>query len=339
MTEPLDIVAIGEPLVELTADQPGPLFEVTSFRRGWGGDTSNLLVAASRLGASCGYVTRVGNDGFGTSFVRLWEAEHINTSRVTVDQAGFTGLYLVTLATDGQREFTYYRSGSAASLLHPEDLDLDYLGRARVLHFSGITQAISASARATVEKAMAMGRAQGAKISYDANVRPQLGPRADLLKTFEETLPDVGVLLLSDQDAQFLYPEELPTEVPQRLARAGPELVLLLRGSQGCTLTTEGTTLSLPAWEVEAIDTTGAGDAFAGAFLVEWIRGQPAEESARFANAVAALAIRNQGAVAPLPRRDQVEQFMADSLDRPVSPAGCIPAIERPWPPDQPPPG
>jgi 2-dehydro-3-deoxygluconokinase len=323
MTEPLDIVAIGEPLAELTADQPGPLSEVTSFLRGWGGDTSNLLVAAARLGASCGYVTRVGNDGFGTSFLRLWEAEHINTSRVTVDQAGFTGLYFVTLATDGQREFTYYRSGSAASLLHPEDLDLDYLARAQVLHFSGITQAISASARATVEKAMAMGRAQGAKISYDANVRPQLGPLADLLKTFEETLPDVDVLFLSEQDARFLYPEELPTEVPQRLARAGPEMVLLLRGSQGCTLTTEeGTTVSLPAWEVEAIDTTGAGDAFAGAFLVEGIRGRPPEESARFANAVAALAIRIRGAVAPLPRRDQVEQFMADSLDHPVSPAG-----------------
>lgn len=307
-----DILAMGEPLAEFAAEEPGELGEVRSFQMGWGGDTSNLLIAAARLGARCGYISRVGQDGFGESFLSLWSKEGIDTSAVTVDPEGFTGIYFVTMDSQGEREFTYYRRESAASRLRPEDVEAGYLGRGRIFHVSGITQAISASARRATDHALALADRAGMIVSYDANIRPALRPVPDLLEVFERSLPFVDVLFLSEQDAQLLYPDLDVDAILSTTLTRGPEVVALTQGDKGCLVATEeGPVHDVPAHAIEPVDTTGAGDAWAGAFLVEWSNGASPEEAARFANVVGALASCGLGAVPALPRRRDVERYLS----------------------------
>ena len=113
-----DIVALGEPLVEMNQTHKGQL----QYLQGFGGDTSNAVIAAARQGARCAYLTRVGNDAFGAQFLDLWASEGVDTSGVQRDDDAHTGLYFVQHGPDGHA-FSYLRRGSAASLMTPALLD------------------------------------------------------------------------------------------------------------------------------------------------------------------------------------------------------------------------
>jgi 2-dehydro-3-deoxygluconokinase len=309
-----EIIALGEPMVEFAAEEPGRLSDVTTFRRGWGGDTSNCVVAAARLGASCGYITRLGTDEFGRAFIRLWNREGIDVSRVIPDSDGYTGLYFITFDAAGRQEFSYYRTGSAASRLRPDDLDPHYLRGARIFHTSGISQAISNSARMTVDAAIELVRGRGVTISYDLNIRPRLRPLALLRQIIEATVPLVDIVFMSRDDARYLYGEAKDEDAIGRVLRQGPQMVVLKRGQDGCLIrTAEGARVSVDGWPVSVVDATGAGDAFDGAFLVEWLRGLPLEEVGHFANTVGALTAAGLGAVSPLPTRAEVDAFISEA--------------------------
>ena len=109
-----EIIALGEPLVEFAATEPGPLSEVASFKAGCGGDTSNFAVAVSRLGGSAGYISRIGTDPLAAILVDCWASEGVDTSWVARDDDALTGLYF-TSREDHRHHFTYYRRDSAAS--------------------------------------------------------------------------------------------------------------------------------------------------------------------------------------------------------------------------------
>jgi 2-dehydro-3-deoxygluconokinase len=309
----LDIVAFGEPLVEFTAEDRGPLGTIRLFRRGWGGDTSNAAVAAARLGVSVGYVTRLGSDEFGRSFLALWREEGVETSRVVIESEAFTGVYFVAFEEDGAHDFTYYRQGSAASQLRAGDLDPDYLAGAKILHTSGITLAISDSSRAAAQEALAAARARNVVISYDANIRPKLAPPATLRETFESTVTLADIVFVSDEDVRHLYGEVPLDRAVGGIVSRGPQLVVVKAGDQGCLVAyADGRRDTVPAFPVRPVDTTGAGDAFDAGFLVRWLEGGPPTDAAEFANAVAALTTSGLGAVAPLPTRSRVHRFLEE---------------------------
>ncbi len=299
-------------MVEFAAEERGRLGEATAFRRGFGGDTSNFIVAAARLGASAGYVTRVGGDEFGRSFLELWLREGVDASRVVVEPEGFTAVYFISLKEGGGHDFTYYRAGSAASRLCPEDVDPAYLAGAMLFHTSGISQAISESSRAAVGAAIDRARAGGALVSYDANIRPKLWPLSVARAAVESVVPRADVVFISTEDAAHLYGDEPVEEVALRFACAGPRLVVVKMGAGGCAVVSaEGAAVTIPAWKVDVLDATGAGDAFAAAFLVEWLRGATPKRAALFANAVGAITATGLGAVAPIPTRQRAEAFLA----------------------------
>ena len=127
-----DLIAIGEPLVEMAAESAGRLGDVDRFRCGWGGDTANFVLAAARLGGACGYVTRVGQDAFGRAFVAMLETHGVDARHVISDEEHHTGLYFVTYSEERKHRFDYVRRGSAASHLAGTDIDPDYVAeRAR----------------------------------------------------------------------------------------------------------------------------------------------------------------------------------------------------------------
>ncbi|MEM3571943.1 MAG: sugar kinase, partial [Candidatus Bathyarchaeia archaeon] len=170
----LDAVSLGEPLLEFNARGIGSLRNIKTFDKGWGGDTSNFIVAFSRLGGCAGYITRVGDDEFGHCFLELWKKEGVDTSHVIIEKGGFTGIYFISRKNGGEHDFTYYRKDSAASHFSIKDLDIDYIKDAKIFHASGISQAISSSCNEAVLYAMKKAKESNVIVSYDPNIRLKL---------------------------------------------------------------------------------------------------------------------------------------------------------------------
>src|SRR6266849_6834272 len=173
-TPKLDVVTLGESMVLLLAEQPGPMREATTFRRFIAGAESNLAIGLSRLGHAAGWFSRVGDDEFGRAIVFRIRGEGVDTSHVVSDASAPTGLVIRERREVGPIEQVYYRRGSAASRLSPADLDAAYLGRAKYLHLTGITPALSESCRQTVFAAADMARAAGVRVVLDPNYRSKL---------------------------------------------------------------------------------------------------------------------------------------------------------------------
>jgi 2-dehydro-3-deoxygluconokinase len=304
-----DVVSVGEPLLEFNATEAGPLREVRNYEVGWGGDTSNFAVAVSRLGGSVGYVCRLGADDFGQIFLDLWQAEGVDTTHVILEEGASTGIYFIS-RRGVTHSFTYYRKDSAASHLSPEDVPEEYIAGAKVFHTSGITQAISNSACDTVFHAIEVARDAGVLVSYDPNVRLKLWGLQRARAIILETISLVDFVLPSLDDARVITGLNDPEAIASQLLERGPQAVALKLGGEGVLLATSEGLQRFEPFEVDVVDTTGAGDAFDGAFVVAYLQGRPLPECARFANAAAALTTTSWGAVTPIPRKEEVEALL-----------------------------
>jgi len=302
----IDIVALGEPMIEFNEEPDG------RYRQGFGGDTSNAAIAAARLGARVRYVTLVGNDHFGDLLMELWRVEGVDTAFVGRHAEAATGVYVVNHTSAGHA-FTYLRKGSAASLMTPADVPSTSLAGARFLHVSAISEAISATARETVAHAIAAAKRAGTKVSYDTNLRLGLWSLEAARETTAATAATATILKTSIEDARQLIGLQAADAVADHYLAAGPELVVVTLGAEGVLAASAGQRRRFQAMTVNAVDATGAGDAFAGALLAELSSGSDPFTAARFANAAAALATTGFGAVAPLPLRGDVEALLASA--------------------------
>ena len=310
-----EIIALGEPMLEFNAVDEGSLAEVEQFSVGWGGDTSNFAIAAARLGGKVGYLTRLGDDEFGESFLRLWQREGIDTRHVARDSDVPTGIYFIS-RKGSQHYFTYYRKNSAAARMNPDFLALDYICGAKVLHVSGISQAISTSACDTVLAAMAAARNAGVRVCYDPNLRLKLWPLARAKAVIHHSISLSDLVLPSYEDAQALTGLTEPEEIAACYLKMGPGVVVLKLGGQGALLAVKSESggnpkiESFPAYAVDSVDMAGAGDTFDGAFVVAWLEGKPLADCVAFANAAGALTTTALGAVRPIPLRKHVEALL-----------------------------
>ena len=295
----------------MAAESAGRLGEVDRFRGGWGGGTANFLLAAARLGGSCGYVTRVGQDDFGHAFVAMLEEKGVDASRVKLDDDHHTGLYFVTYSDERKHRFSYVRKGAAASHLTGADIDRDYVSAARVMHTSGISQAISRSCADAIRMAMETARDVGTTISYDANVRPALGSSEILRHNFEAAVALADIVFVSEEDVAYLYGETPLETILDRILDERPTFAVAKLGAKGCLVQSDsGERRHVPAWTVDAVDATGAGDAFAAGFVLSLLRNAEPVEAGRYANAVGALTSTGVGAIAPQPSHAEVTALM-----------------------------
>lgn len=302
----IDILAFGEPLAELAeVEREG----ARVFLPGVGGDASNAAVAAARQGASTAFFTALGDDAFGRDILAMWDREGVDRSGVILREGSETGVYFITYGPDGH-VFTYRRAGSAASLVSPAELPLDLIVRARVLHVSGISQAISPSCRDAVLAAIRHARASGVAVSYDTNLRLRLWPLNEARAAIHEAVALADIALPGLDDARLLTGEATPDAVADFYLRLGPRIVALTLGREGALVATEVERRLIPTRPVEAVDATGAGDAFDGAFLAEWTRHGDPFRAGAYANAAAALSTLKHGAIPAIPTRAEVEAFM-----------------------------
>lgn len=299
------ILAFGEAMVEFnqaSKDRP-------EYLQGFGGDTSNFCVAAARQRVSAGFVSALGDDHFGRLLLGMWRDEGIDTSYVRIDPAAPTGVYFVSHGPHGHA-FDYLRAGSAASRYAPRDLPLDAIASASVLHLSGISVAVSNSACDAAFEAIAHARRNGVRVSFDTNLRLKLWPLARARAVMLEALRRTDICLPSWDDVTVLTGLDERDAIVDALLDCGPRVVALKLGKEGAYVATRDARRLVPAFVVDALDATGAGDCFGGAFIARLVAGDDAFAAARYANAAAALSTRGYGAVAPIPDAQAVRALL-----------------------------
>ena len=269
------------------------------YLQGFGGDTSNFAVAAARQGARAGYVSALGDDVYGAMLRAMWREEGVDDSGVRSDGDAFTAVYFVTHDAAGHH-FSFFRRGSAASRMGPTQLPHAQIAAARVLHLSGISMAISETARRA-----------GVKVSFDTNHRAKLWPLALAQATIAAAIAASDICLPSFDDLAVLTGLDSPEAMVEHCLALGARVVALKHGGHGAWLAEGERRLHIAPHPCTPVDATGAGDAFGGAFIARLVAGDDLERAGRYAAAAAALSTEGYGAVAPIPHAARVREALA----------------------------
>jgi 2-dehydro-3-deoxygluconokinase len=304
----LDLVTLGESMVLLLAEQSGPMREATTFRRYIAGAESNVASGLTRLGHTSGWFSRVGADEFGRAVVFRIRGEGVDTSRVITDPLAPTGIVIRERREVGPIEQVYYRRGSAASRLSPDDLDETYLTQPRFLHLTGITPALSQSCRETVFTAAEVARSAGVSVALDPNYRSKLWDADTFRWVVRDLASRCDILLPGMDEATLLTGETDPVVAARQLRALGPSTVVVKVGANGAIALTDEGQISAPAARLErVIDPVGAGDAFAAGLFAGILRGFSMEAALALANRCGALAMTAPGDMESLPFWDELE--------------------------------
>lgn len=303
----VDIIALGEPMVEFnqTGEDCG-----RTYLQGFGGDTSNFAVAAARQGARVAYASALGDDPYGRMLRAMWEEEGVCHASVRCDPTAYTAIYFVTHGAQGH-QFSFFRSGSAAARMTPADVPLERVRRARVLHLSGISLAISAQACDTAYAAIAIAREAGVQVSFDTNLRLKLWPVDRARAVMTDVLSRCDIALPSYDDIVAITGLADPEALVDHCLRLGARVVALKLGDQGALVASARERHRLPPHPCQPVDATGAGDTFGGAFVARLVAGDGLAEAGRYAAVAAALSTEGYGAVAPIPTAARVRAALA----------------------------
>ncbi|RYX90244.1 MAG: sugar kinase [Comamonadaceae bacterium] len=305
MNKPFDVAALGEAMIEFNQTRAGE----PQYLQGFGGDTSNAVIAAARAGARTAYLTRIGQDRFGDELIALWQREGVDTKSIERDAAAHTAIYFVTHGPKGH-EFSYLRAGSAASRMTPQWLPSAPVADAKILHVSGISLAISTSARDTAFAAMVEAKSSKTLVSFDSNLRLKLWSLEEARAGITQAVALCDIFLPSVDDVAVLSGLDDPDAIVDWSHSLGAATVVLKLGSEGCLVSDGARRTRLAGHVVPVADATGAGDCFCGNLLARMAQGDTVFDAARYANAAAALAVQGFGAVAPLPRPDAVNRLL-----------------------------
>lgn len=310
----LDVVSLGEALVDFLPSSRGPLETVPTFERHPGGAPANVAIGVARLGGASALVGAVGEDPFGTYVLEALAREGVDVSWMVRQPRGKTGLAFVSLDAAGKPKF-YSPGGTAAELaLDPDAVARVRFDDTRLLHFS--TALLRAeTARAATFAALDGARAAGCVVAFDPNLRlHHLTDTRPLREDLARILPLVDVVKLSSDEIGFVCGTSDPLTAARMLVAQGPRLAVVTLGAEGCLWARPGADGRVGARGIDAVDTTGAGDGFQAGLTVSIARLLGAgrdpfaaadEELARllsFACEVGTRVCEQVGAVAGLPR-------------------------------------
>jgi len=295
------IICIGECMVELRATG------ADAFARAYAGDAYNTAVYLKRSlpDAQVQFLTGIGDDPMSRAMREVWSAEGIDSALSFTLKGGSPGLYLIENDAWGERRFHYWRSNSAArrwfELL--QDRDETVLWGADAVYLSGISLAILSPAERTgAIELLRRLRPHVGRIAFDPNVRLALWETAQAAAaTIGEALSIADIALPSTDDARLLLGVDDPMEQMNRLQGAGVREIALTLGGDGCLVADGGVRTRLPAPRATSIaDTSGAGDAFNGAYLAARLGGGSAVAAAESGLAVGSRVVTHVGAVVPM---------------------------------------
>lgn len=318
-----DVICMGELLVEFVATRENvSLEDAPGFIKAPGGAPANVAVAARRLGLSSGFLGKVGDDPFGNYLRRALSAEGVETGGLMVDSQARTTSVFVTVWDDGHKDLCFYRNSGADMLLRSEEVSPVWFQKARCFHYGSISFIHESSASAQ-RRALELAQQNGLMITYDPNYRPTLWPDVEQART---TIQDAFRYCHMAKISQEEWPAatgrlDLKGGIDAVLAR-GVELLAISRGADGAAVTNGDYFIEMPAYPVQVVETTGAGDGFMAAMIARLLPEREKEgslalvdreivrEALRFASAVGALTCMQMGAIPALPGMEAVQRFM-----------------------------
>jgi 2-dehydro-3-deoxygluconokinase len=295
----VDVLTFGETMAVVRALEPGPLRLATSMRLGMAGAESTVAIGLARLGHAARWVGRVGADELGDLVLDRLRAEGVDVSSVRRDDGAPTGLLVREQRTADLARVHYYRAGSAGSRLTPDDLRPALSDGARILLLSGITPALSATAREATLAAARHAVDNDWTVCLDVNYRSRLWPVAEATEILRP-LADTATVVVGDEDELALVGGA------EALLAAGVREVVTKRGDQGAGVVTTVGDWSAPASEVTAVDVVGAGDAFVAGYLSALLDGAPPADRLKRAVTVAGFAVACVGDWEGLPTRSDL---------------------------------
>ena len=315
-----DVVAIGELLIDFTPG--GVTSEGTAlFERNPGGAPGNVLAIIAKMGKKTALISKVGDDQFGRFLLSTMKDIEVDTRGIAVTEEANTTLAFVHLDSSGDRSFSFYRKPGADMLLREDEIDLELIKSCRIFHFGTVSMTKGPSRDATLY-AVKTAKKYKKLISFDPNLRPPLwDDLKDAKKMMEAGLDYTDILKVSSEELEFITGEKSLEKGSEYIHdKYGTKLILVTLGAEGCFYRHRGSTGKLSTYDVNTVDTTGAGDAFLGAMLyklldsdksLELLDKDELESMIRFSNAAGSLTTTKKGAIPAMPSVRDVENCMA----------------------------
>jgi len=311
------LYSIGELLIDFQSVGTGSLAQTDQFMKKAGGAPANVCAQAAKFGVKTVYLTKVGDDGFGEFLIDSLRSIGVDASYVLKDKEHNTSLAFVSLKENGEREFTFYRKNAADLELIPEDFKDVAFEKGDILEFGSVALASETSKkthRFLIEKA---NKAE-AIIAFDPNLRFNLWDDPNELRsTVLEFAQCADVMKVGKDELEFITGQEGEAAV-KRLFGGRLKVLLVTDGGHGAKLYANGQCFDCKGYKVKAVDTTGAGDSFFGAFLGLLLKHQidreklsdsaPYQEMLELSCKAGAYTTMNYGAIPSMGNLEEIER-------------------------------
>ncbi|UOQ87478.1 sugar kinase [Gracilibacillus salinarum] len=308
----MDVVTIGETMALFTPETTGKMRYSSHFSRKFAGAETNVAIGLERLGFHAGWISKVGNDELGKALLSFVRGEGVDVSGVTTDDQAPTGLYFKELRTENDVRVYYYRAGSAASRITPDDIMEDYIANAKYLHLTGITPALSDSCYQAVLQAIQYAKKHQVTIVFDPNIREKLWASKEKAKeVLLQLSAQADIVLPGISEAKYLFGEQKSADYGRLFIENGAATVILKEGSKGAHYFSDNASGFVPSYPVDrVVDPIGAGDGFAAGILSGLLEGMSLERVIARGNAIGAMVTMVNGDVEGLPDLEEIAHFM-----------------------------
>ncbi len=309
----MNVCCFGELLIDFT---PVKINDKVLFEKNAGGAVANVAAGLSKLGIKASFIGKVGNDGFGVFLKDTLVKYGVDTTSLILDEKFNTTLAFVELDERGERSFTFVRKNGADTKIKFKEINLDVLRKAKLFHFGSLLMTDEPSLSTTF-RLLKLAKKLKKIISFDPNLRELLWKDLSIAKErILLALKYCDILKVSEEELFFLAGIRDIKEAGKEIFKNYSLRILLVTlGDRGSFYMTDETSGFVNSFKVNAIDTTGAGDSFLAGFLYHYIKNyfRFDEGAMRFANACAALTVRERGAIPALPTLDEVTDFLQNN--------------------------
>jgi fructokinase len=307
------VLCLGEVLIDIIAADGAPSLETASeFIARPGGAPANVAVALRRLGVASAFCGAVGDDPFGKRLHRVLGGNDVDTTNLAVIPGESTTLAFAWKDERGDGQFRIIRMADA--WLSEQIVDsADISSRAAII--VGSVALTEPRSRAAIYRAVDLAHGAGVPVCFDVNMRPSLwGSAEDARSAIRPVLDSTTILKLSVDDADVLFGTRHPEAIFAAPA-GGASLLMLTDGARGAWFRNDqGGVEHVPAFAIDPVEPTGAGDAFTAAVVSRYLEtgSAPARDDIVFASAAGAITATRIGAIESLPTAAEIRQFLAD---------------------------
>ena len=312
-----DVVALGELLIDFTengiSSQGNPIFEANP-----GGAPCNVLAMLQKLGKKTAFIGKVGSDMFGSQLTETVKAAGIDVTGLVSDKSVSTTMAFVHTLPDGDREFSFVRDPGADMMLRKDEIDVDIVSSAKIFHF-GTLSSTHEGVREATRYAIDIAKESGALISFDPNLRPPLWDSLDnAKKEIEYGLSKCDILKISDNEIEFMTGStDYDKAVRELMEKYNIKLAFATLGKNGSRAYFGDMQAEFGGFDVDTIETTGAGDTFCGSALnfilehdINALTENDLKELLAFANAAAAIITTRRGALKVMPEKKEILELI-----------------------------